>query len=136
MATQMFEGTQHAAVYLKYRFAPGKELKDIILAYLQEKVSGAQLCCVYILTPLLGVGSRSLHPAVSRAGSWDAAAEMCPMSLQAPSCTQLAVDVGCGSGQGTAFLADRFAKVVGTDISQAQIQEAKAAPSPPNISYL
>ena len=37
MATQMFEGTQHAAVYLKYRFAPGKELKDIILAYLQEK---------------------------------------------------------------------------------------------------
>ncbi|XP_001232694.1 putative methyltransferase DDB_G0268948 [Gallus gallus] len=91
MATQMFEGTQHAAVYLKYRFAPGKELKDIILAYLQEK---------------------------------------------APSCTQLAVDVGCGSGQGTAFLADRFAKVVGTDISQAQIQEAKAAPSPPNISYL
>ncbi|XP_042730844.1 putative methyltransferase DDB_G0268948 [Lagopus leucura] len=91
MAAQMFEGTQHAAIYLKYRFAPGKELKDTILAYLQEK---------------------------------------------APSCTQLAVDVGCGSGQGTAFLAERFAKVVGTDISQAQIQEARTAPSPPNISYL
>uniref|UniRef100_A0A803XW22 Methyltransferase type 11 domain-containing protein n=1 Tax=Meleagris gallopavo TaxID=9103 RepID=A0A803XW22_MELGA len=91
MAAQMFEGTQHAAVYLKYRFAPGKELKDTILNYLQEK---------------------------------------------APSCTQLAVDVGCGSGQGTAFLAERFTKVVGTDISHAQIQEATAAPSPPNISYL
>lgn len=55
MAAQMFEGTQHAAVYLKYRFAPGKELKDTILNYLQEKVSGAQLCSVYILTPSLGV---------------------------------------------------------------------------------
>lgn len=73
---------------------------------------------------------------MSRARSWGAAAEMRPLSLQAPSCTQLAVDVGCGSGQGTAFLAERFAKVVGTDISQAQIQEARAAPSPPNISYL
>lgn len=49
---------------------------------------------------------------------------------------ELAVDVGCGSGQGTLFLAERFGKVVGTDISQAQIQEAKAAPSPPNVSYL
>ena len=56
MATQMFEGTQHAAVYLKYRFAPGKELKDIILAYLQEKVSGAQLGCVISLPLCLGWG--------------------------------------------------------------------------------
>lgn len=40
MATQRFEGKEHAAVYLKYRFAPGKELKQTILSYLQEKVSG------------------------------------------------------------------------------------------------
>ncbi|NXK50094.1 TMT1 methyltransferase, partial [Chauna torquata] len=91
MATQMFEGREHAAVYQKYRFAPGKELQQAILAYLQEK--GA-------------------------------------------SPTKLAVDVGCGSGQGTRFLAQHFRKVVGTDISQAQIQEAKATPSPPNVSYL
>lgn len=42
MATQMFEGRGHAAVYHKYRFAPGKELQQTILSYLQEKVSGVQ----------------------------------------------------------------------------------------------
>ncbi|KFP89739.1 Putative methyltransferase, partial [Apaloderma vittatum] len=90
MATQMFEGRGHAAVYQKYRFAPGKELKQTILSYLQEKASPAELV----------------------------------------------VDVGCGSGQGTRFLAEHFKKVVGTDISEAQIQEARDALSPPSVSYL
>lgn len=49
---------------------------------------------------------------------------------------ELVVDVGCGSGQGTRFLAAHFKKVVGTDISEAQIQEARDAPSLPNVSYL
>ncbi|XP_042298817.1 putative methyltransferase DDB_G0268948 [Sceloporus undulatus] len=48
----------------------------------------------------------------------------------------LAVDVGCGSGQCTHLLAKRFDKVIGTDISEAQIEEAKAAPHPENVSYL
>ncbi|XP_054133920.1 putative methyltransferase DDB_G0268948 [Melozone crissalis] len=91
MATQMFEGRGHAAVYQKYRFAPGKELQHTILSYLREKKA---------------------IPA------------------------ELAVDVGCGSGQGTHFLGEHFKKVVGTDISEAQIQEAKATPCMPNISYL
>lgn len=42
MATQMFEGKGHAAVYQKYRFAPGKELQQTILSYLREKVSGVR----------------------------------------------------------------------------------------------
>ncbi|XP_065525806.1 putative methyltransferase DDB_G0268948 [Lathamus discolor] len=91
MATQMFEAREHAAIYQKYRFAPGKELQRTILTYLQEK---------------------SINPA------------------------ELVVDVGCGSGQGTRFLAQHFKKVVGTDISEAQIQEAKGGPSMPNVSYL
>ncbi|XP_008927248.2 putative methyltransferase DDB_G0268948 [Manacus vitellinus] len=91
MTTQMFEGRGHAAVYQKYRFAPGKELQQTILAYLQEKKA---------------------IPA------------------------ELVVDVGCGSGQGTRFLAEHFKKVVGTDISEAQIQEAKDTSSIPNVSYL
>ncbi|NWT57143.1 TMT1 methyltransferase, partial [Erythrocercus mccallii] len=91
MATQMFEGRGHAAVYQKYRFAPGKELQQTILSYLQEKKA---------------------IPA------------------------ELAVDVGCGSGQGTRFLGQHFKKVVGTDISEAQVQEAKDTPCMPNISYL
>ncbi|XP_054857043.1 putative methyltransferase DDB_G0268948 [Eublepharis macularius] len=49
---------------------------------------------------------------------------------------QLAVDVGCGSGQSTLWLAKRFEKVVGTDISEAQVEEAKQAAHPPNVSYL
>ncbi|XP_077168047.1 putative methyltransferase DDB_G0268948 [Paroedura picta] len=49
---------------------------------------------------------------------------------------RLAVDVGCGSGQSTLWLAERFEKVVGTDISDAQIEEAKQAAHPPNVSYL
>ncbi|XP_034995117.2 putative methyltransferase DDB_G0268948 isoform X1 [Zootoca vivipara] len=49
---------------------------------------------------------------------------------------QLAVDVGCGSGQSTRMLAKHFEKVVGTDISEAQIEEARRAPHPPNVSYL
>ncbi|NWX49057.1 TMT1 methyltransferase, partial [Steatornis caripensis] len=91
MATQMFEGRGHAAVYQKYRFAPGKELQQTILTYLQEKRE---------------------KPA------------------------ELVVDVGCGSGQGTRFLAEHFRNVVGTDISEAQIQEARDTPSMPNVSYL
>lgn len=65
----------------------------------------------------------------------------CPLththsSLQKAIPAELAVDVGCGSGQGTHFLGEHFKKVVGTDISAAQIQEAKDTPGMPNISYL
>ncbi|XP_020483784.1 putative methyltransferase DDB_G0268948 [Labrus bergylta] len=48
---------------------------------------------------------------------------------------KLAVDVGCGSGQGTILLAPHFAKVVGTDISKAQLEMAQVNSNPPNVSY-
>ncbi|CAN9497946.1 unnamed protein product [Ophioblennius macclurei] len=48
---------------------------------------------------------------------------------------ELAVDVGCGSGQGTLRLANRFASVVGTDVSPAQIEEALQHAARPNITY-
>ncbi|KAL7987018.1 hypothetical protein Chor_005937 [Crotalus horridus] len=48
---------------------------------------------------------------------------------------KLGVDVGCGSGQNTLLLAKYFEKVVGTDVSEAQIEEAKRAAHPPNVSY-
>ncbi|XP_013925294.1 PREDICTED: putative methyltransferase DDB_G0268948 [Thamnophis sirtalis] len=51
-------------------------------------------------------------------------------------CFQLGVDVGCGSGQNTILLAKHFEKVVGTDVSEAQIEEAKRAEHPLNVSYL
>lgn len=48
---------------------------------------------------------------------------------------ELAVDVGCGSGQGTLLLAPHFAHVVGTDISPAQLEMALKHASSPNITY-
>ncbi|XP_066543452.1 ubiquinone/menaquinone biosynthesis C-methyltransferase UbiE isoform X2 [Amia ocellicauda] len=46
-----------------------------------------------------------------------------------------ALDVGCGSGQGTVMLAPHFLEVVGTDISPAQLEVARAECHPANVSY-
>ncbi|XP_056390457.1 putative methyltransferase DDB_G0268948 isoform X2 [Hyla sarda] len=48
---------------------------------------------------------------------------------------KLAVDVGCGTGQSTRILAPHFEKVLGTDISEAQIEEAKKANTFQNITF-
>ncbi|XP_069472049.1 putative methyltransferase DDB_G0268948 [Ambystoma mexicanum] len=47
----------------------------------------------------------------------------------------LVADVGCGSGQSTRGLAPYFQKVVGVDVSEAQISEAKQNTLDANISY-
>ncbi|XP_044525363.1 putative methyltransferase DDB_G0268948 [Gracilinanus agilis] len=49
---------------------------------------------------------------------------------------KIAVDIGCGSGQGTRLLAPYFDKVLGIDISEAQINQAKQLPNALNISYI
>ncbi|KAF6734281.1 putative methyltransferase [Oryzias melastigma] len=48
---------------------------------------------------------------------------------------ELAVDVGCGSGQGTLLLAKHFASVVGTDVSPAQLEVALQHNTEPNVTY-
>lgn len=45
---------------------------------------------------------------------------------------KMAWDVGCGSGQATTPLAERFDAVLATDLSAAQIE---AAPKKPNVTY-
>ncbi|KAA8579745.1 hypothetical protein FQN60_006838, partial [Etheostoma spectabile] len=57
------------------------------------------------------------------------------MEKKTPNQFNLAVDVGCGSGQGTILLAPYFTKVVGTDVSPAQLQMALTNGCPPNVSY-
>ena len=47
---------------------------------------------------------------------------------------QLAVDVGCGSGQVAAALAQHFERVIGMDVSAEQLRHAAQA-SPPNVEY-
>ncbi|XP_045914689.1 putative methyltransferase DDB_G0268948 [Micropterus dolomieu] len=54
---------------------------------------------------------------------------------KSPNQLNLAVDVGCGSGQGTTLLAPYFSNVVGTDISSAQLEMALVNSNPPNVSY-
>ncbi|XP_077303449.1 putative methyltransferase DDB_G0268948 [Lithobates pipiens] len=46
-----------------------------------------------------------------------------------------AVDVGCGTGQNTRILSQYVNKVLGIDISEAQIEEAKKATVSPNVTY-
>ncbi len=45
------------------------------------------------------------------------------------------IDLGCGDGRQTRFLARRFEPVVGVDISSAAIERARGAGNPPNVSY-
>ena len=50
----------------------------------------------------------------------------------------LAVDVGCGSGQSTNLLAPLFKRVVGLDVSESQIRVAEAQKSAdlcPNVEF-
>lgn len=45
------------------------------------------------------------------------------------------VDLGCGDGRQTRFLARRFGTVVGVDGAPAAVERARADENPPNISY-
>ena len=45
------------------------------------------------------------------------------------------VDLGCGDGRQTRFLAHHFLIVLGADVSHAAIGQARAADNPPNVSY-
>ncbi|KAM4626944.1 putative methyltransferase, partial [Discoglossus pictus] len=49
---------------------------------------------------------------------------------------ELAVDVGCGTGRSTRPLAPNFHKVIGIDLSETQINEARKNTSEENVSYL
>ncbi|XP_072541375.1 putative methyltransferase DDB_G0268948 [Salminus brasiliensis] len=48
---------------------------------------------------------------------------------------ELAVDLGCGTGQNTRLLSPYFQKVVGIDVSESQLDEARAVPGFTNVAY-
>ncbi|XP_053327238.1 uncharacterized protein LOC128501695 [Spea bombifrons] len=48
---------------------------------------------------------------------------------------KLAVDVACGTGRSTRPLAPHFEKVIGIDISESQIQEARRHTQEQNVTY-
>lgn len=45
------------------------------------------------------------------------------------------IDLGCGNGTQTRYLADHFAKVLGTEISPAAVEIARTTNAAPNVSY-
>ena len=45
------------------------------------------------------------------------------------------IDLGCGNGTQTRFLADHFARVMGTEISPAAVEIARKKHAAPNITY-
>ena len=47
----------------------------------------------------------------------------------------MAVDIGCGTGQSTRPLAPYFENVLGFDISEAQVENAKKEDTPENVEY-
>lgn len=47
----------------------------------------------------------------------------------------LAVDLGCGTGQNSRLLAPYFQEMVGIDVSESQVEEARAVPGHTNITY-
>nr|XP_055072301.1 putative methyltransferase DDB_G0268948 isoform X2 [Misgurnus anguillicaudatus] len=48
---------------------------------------------------------------------------------------ELAVDLGCGTGQNSRLWAPHFQQVVGMDISESQLKEARAVPGFANLTY-
>ena len=48
----------------------------------------------------------------------------------------LAVDVGCGSGESTEILESHFQRVLGLDYSQSMIENAKKHNQLPNVEYM
>ena len=57
------------------------------------------------------------------------------MNPQNPQPLKLAVDIGCGTGQSTRPLAPYFEKVLGFDISEAQLENARKEETPDNVEY-
>ncbi|XP_061841356.1 putative methyltransferase DDB_G0268948 [Nerophis lumbriciformis] len=89
MSVRLFEESDHASAYLRYRMTP-EEMVTRVMDFMKPKVEKK---------------------------------------------FNLAVDVGCGCGQGTVLLAPFFDQVVGTDISPAQLHVAQANSAWPNVTY-
>ncbi|XP_071836687.1 uncharacterized protein [Apostichopus japonicus] len=77
---------------------------------------------------------QAYRPNYENAGIEDAyATYLSKYFQQAPFGT--AVDVGCGTGQGTRILTSLFQKVIGIDVSDAMLREAEIATNSTNVEY-
>jgi len=88
-STRQFEGSDHSAIYAKFRPVPPTSIISHILSFR---------------------GDSKRNPPL-----------------------HLAVDVGCGSGQFTGLLLPVCEKVLATDVSKAQVEQAKQSLRSPNL---
>jgi len=91
MSVRIFEGSNHANIYSKFRPIVPDNVIDCVLDYLKRKIDS---------------------------NDWN-----------------IAVDVGCGSGQGTNKLSQYFKQIFGFDVSPAQINEALNSKHSSNVFY-
>lgn len=57
------------------------------------------------------------------------------LTLQKSPPFDLAVDIGCGSGQSSRSLTPHFKQVVGTEVSEVQLLQARSKSSETNLTY-
>ncbi|KAL6485225.1 hypothetical protein MHYP_G00072700 [Metynnis hypsauchen] len=154
MTHRLFEEKHHASIYQKYRLTPPDNVKEIILQYLDKKV-GQMFIHAFIK---LGAASRyhvmcqtaflhdhslvlSVLPDLNHLSTDQDLHELnqhCrdnskPCRKSPPH--ELAVDLGCGTGQNTRLFSPHFQKVVGIDVSENQLEVARAVPGFTNITY-
>ncbi|MFI6338818.1 class I SAM-dependent methyltransferase [Streptomyces sp. NPDC050535] len=82
----------------------------------------------------------STLPAEPGAALWDSSPELTaarhlPLFRDHVDPSLPLVDIGCGSGRQTQWLARHFRRVVGLDIAEAAVQLAAASHSAPNVAY-
>lgn len=82
----------------------------------------------------------SILPSEPQTAIWDsppqyAAALDVPRFKAAFGQARPTLDFGCGNGAQTRYLAEHFARVIGTDVSSAAIESARRADNPSNVEY-
>ena len=157
MAHRLFEGKEHAEAYLRFRVSPSDQLIQQVVDYVQKQVGPisrmdrGQCGCTTHVASCISVhnaiyGNTHTHTHTHTEQTHVCVATCCVNLLfnmrvrvlcfrQKGGPFDLALDVGCGSGQGSTLLAKHFASVVATDISPAQIEMAMAHASRPNVMY-
>lgn len=117
MTCQIFMGKEISSEYCKYRFKPPEEVTEIFFQFFNKKVRNAQKHWTFCEKRLL--------------------IYFCHIDdcLQKAKPHVLAVDLGCGTGQISRLLAPHFQEVVAIDVSESQLEEARAAPGYHNITY-
>ncbi|KAK2712445.1 hypothetical protein QYM36_011212, partial [Artemia franciscana] len=122
MSQRYFEDPEHARLYAKYRTVPPPNLIKRVIGYLEEKARSLVPLNLGLIEFVFSTDMVLLY--------WRKTNEVDAKGRQ------LALDFGCGSGQNTNTIAPYFFRVVGLDISEAQILEARKKSPRENAEFM